>query len=342
MHESQKVLVTGGTGFLGSHVAKRLILMGYEVYAIGRNKEKGKLLEENGINFLNIDFIQEEEMVESCKGMDFIVHAGALSSPWGRYVDFYNSNVVGTMNVMKGAKKHGVKRVVHVSTPSIYFRFNDDRGFEGKGVKEDHPLPTEMVNDYAKTKWLAEQEVDKAFSEGLPVITIRPRAIFGEGDNALMPKLIAVNDKIGVPIFQGGKNIIDVTYVENVVHAIVLCLFTNKFNLGKKYNITNGEPIEFHELLKLSFHELNKPLRKFHVSYKLLFQIAGWMEWIHRRILQYKEPSLTRYSVSVLAKSQTLNIDNAIFDLGYEPQVSIKEGIKRYAKWYKEQEEKAI
>ncbi|TWI58067.1 NAD-dependent epimerase/dehydratase family protein [Halalkalibacter nanhaiisediminis] len=336
----QKVLVTGGTGFLGSHVAEHFKKLGYDVYAIGRNKEKGKLLEEKGIHFLNIDFTQEKEIIEACKGMEYIIHAGALSSPWGKYEEFYRCNVVGTINIIKGAKKHGVKRIVHVSTPSLYFKFNDDEGFDGKGVKEDHPLPKEMVNDYAKTKWLAEQEIDKAFSKGLPVITIRPRAIFGEGDNALMPKLIAVNDKVGVPLFNGGKNKMDVTYVENVVHAIVLCLFTDEKNLGKKYNITNGETIEFHQLLEYCFKEMDKPFRKLQVPYGFLFILAGFMEWTHKHLFHYKEPKLTKYSVSVLAKTQTLNIQQAHLDLGYEPQISIREGIERYAKWYKEQEKK--
>ncbi|PLS19243.1 3-beta hydroxysteroid dehydrogenase [Bacillus sp. M6-12] len=337
---SEKVLVTGATGFLGSHVVEHFKQLNYDVYAIGRNKDKGKQLEEKGIHFLNMDFTQEEEMIEACKGMDFIIHAGALSSPWGRYEEFYQSNVVGTMNIIKGAKKYGAKRIVHVSTPSLYFRFNDDEGFDGKGVREDHPLPKEMVNYYAKTKWLAEQEVDKAFAEGLPIITIRPRAIFGEGDNALMPKLIAVNDKVGVPIFNGGKNRMDITYVGNVVHAIELCLFTDEKNLGKKYNITNGKTIEFYELLDYSFKKMGKPFRKLQLPYGLLFALAGVMEWTHKHFFQYKEPTLTKYSVSVLAKTQTLNIEKAQLELGYKPQVSIEEGIEKYVEWYKQQEKK--
>ena len=336
----EKILVTGATGFLGSHVAEHFNTLGYEVFAIGRNKEKGKRLEEKEIRFLPIDFTQEKEMVEACKGMDYVIHAGALSSPWGRYEEFYQSNVVGTMNILKGAKKYGVKRVVHVSTPSLYFKFNDDEGFDGKGVREDHPLPKEMVNHYAKTKWLAEKEVDKAFAEGLPIITIRPRAIFGEGDNALMPKLIAVNDKVGVPLFHGGKNKMDITYVGNVVHAIELCLFTEEKHLGKKYNITNGKTIEFHDLLDYSFKKMGKPFQKLKLPYGLVFRLAGVMEWTHRHLFNYKEPTLTKYSVSVLAKTQTLNIEQARLDLGYEPKVSIEEGIERYVAWYKKHEEK--
>ena len=338
----KKLLVTGATGFLGSHVAQHFKALGYDVYAIGRNAALGEKLKNNGIHFLQIDFKDEEKMIEACYGMDYIVHAGALSSPWGRYEQFYEANVLGTKYILMGAKKFDVKRVVHVSTPSIYFRFNDDEGFDGKGVKEDHPLPEKKVNFYAQTKWLAEQLVDDAFHQGLPVITIRPRAIFGEGDNALMPKLIAVNERVGVPLFNDGQNRMDITYVGNVVHAIELCMYTDAKNLGEKFNITNGETVQFKELLAYTFAQMDMPFKQLRLPYSLLFQLAGVLEWTHAKLLRYKEPTLTKYSVSVLAKTQTLNIDKARQQLGYEPQVSVTEGIDRYVRWYKNEEKQGI
>lgn len=337
-----KLLVTGATGFLGSHVAQHFHKLGYEVYAIGRNAVKGQTLEEIGIRFLQLDLTEEAEIVAACHGMDFIVHAAALSSPWGKYAQFYASNVTGTQTIIKGARLSGVQRVVHVSTPSIYFRFNDDEGFDKRGVREDQPLPKEKVNHYAQTKWLAEQEMDKAFRDGLPVITIRPRAIFGEGDNALMPKLLDANARIGVPLFHGGSNRMDLTYVGNVVHAIELCLFAPNMYLGEKYNITNGETVQFSELLHYTFQQMGQPFNKLRLPYGLLFKIAGMLEWVHAYLLNYKEPTLTKYSVSVLARTQTLNIDKARTQLGYKPQISVKEGIDRYVAWYKNQQKQGM
>lgn len=337
-----KLLVTGATGFLGSHVVHYFKQKGYDVYAIGRNREHGAKLEQNGIRFLPIDFKDEQKMLEACRDMDYIVHAGALSSPWGTYEQFYEANVLGTKHIVNGAQTYGVKRVVHVSTPSIYFRFNDDEGIDGQGVREDHPLPKTKVNFYAQTKWLAEQVVDEAFQQGLPVITIRPRAIFGEGDNALMPKLIAVNERIGVPLFNDGQNKMDITYVGNVVHAIELCLLTEDKHLGQKYNITNGETVKFKELLEYTFSHMAMPFKTLRLPYSVLFQLAGVLEWTHAKLLNYKEPTLTKYSVSVLAKTQTLNIDKARQELGYEPQVSVKEGIHRYVAWYKNEEKQGM
>lgn len=275
--------------------------------------------------------------MDACSGMDYIVHAGALSSPWGKYEQFYEANVLGTRYILQGAKLHRVKRMVHVSTPSIYFRFNDDEGTDGQGVREQQALPKQLVNFYAETKWLAEQLVDEAVRLGVPVLTIRPRAIFGEGDNALMPKLIAVNDKIGVPLFNGGLHRMDVTYVGNVVHAIALCLQADAQYIGEKYNITNGEVVQFKALLTETFARMGRPFKPLALPYPLVFQLAGVLEWTHAKFLHYKEPTLTKYSVSVLAKSQTLNIEKARRELGYEPIYTVQQGIERYVKWYKEE-----
>ncbi|MCX7747687.1 MAG: NAD-dependent epimerase/dehydratase family protein [Clostridia bacterium] len=330
----KRVLVTGGTGFLGYHLVKKLKAQGYDVYALGRNPDKGELLRKQGINFVRLSLQDADGLSRCCKGMDFVIHCGALSSPWGRYKDFYESNVTGTKNMVDACIKNNVGRLVHVSTPSIYFCY-DSR----LDVKENDPVPLKMVNHYAHTKYLAEKEVDKAFSKGLPVITVRPRAIFGEGDNAIIPRLIKANEKRGVPLIHRGAVLTDVTYVENVADALVLCLNADKSCLGEKYNITNGEPMPLIHILEMLFHALACPMREIRVPYRAVFYMAGLMELVHRYILTGREPLLTRYSVSVLAKDQTLNIEKAKRDLGYSPSISVKEGIQRFAKWYGEHEE---
>jgi nucleoside-diphosphate-sugar epimerase len=329
----EKVLVTGGTGFLGRHLVQKLKIQGYDVYALGRNEGIGEELEKKGIHFIKASLTDTDKIIRCCRNMDFVLHCGALSSPWGKYRDFYESNVFGTINIIKACFKNDVKRLVHVSTPSIYFRYNSRMN-----VLESDTLPQKMVNHYAHTKLLAEKEIDKAYSKGLHVITLRPRAIFGEGDNAIIPRLIKANSKKGVPLIDGAKAVTDVTYVENVVDAIILSMNADKRCLGEKYNITNGEPMKLLEILEMLFDELSCTMNKISVPYWLMFNISGLLEVIHTYVLSQKEPLLTRYSVSVLAKSQTLNIEKARRELGYSPSVSIKEGIKRYARWYKEQE----
>ncbi|TCO69357.1 NAD-dependent epimerase/dehydratase family protein [Marinisporobacter balticus] len=324
------VLVTGATGFLGQKLAIRLKHMGYKVTGIGRNKIKGEMLKNYGIEFVSLDLGNKEQTVAVCKEKDYIFHCAALSSPWGKYEAFYKSNVLSTKNLIFGSKKTNIKRLIHVSTPSIYFDYKDKMN-----ISEDSVLPQNPVNYYAQTKLLAENEINQAFKEGLSLVTIRPRALFGPGDTTILPRLIRANNKGSIPLINGGKAIIDTTYVENVVDALILCMNGSKDTLGKKYNITNDEPMALIDLLNKLFDKLDIHLKTKNISFHMAYRLAMVMEWISKYILKGKEPILTRYSVGVLSKNQTLDIENAKNDLGYIPKVGVDEGLDLFVEWLK-------
>src|SRR5690625_2303190 len=327
-----KILVTGGTGFLGSSLAKRLVKEGYQVTIVGRNRQIGKQIETEGITFIQADLNDQVAMAHACQGQDYVFHSGALSSLWRKYQDFYETNVIGTKNMIAGCQKYNIKRLIHVSSPSIYSSYRDRLD-----IKEDDLLPDTFINDYAQTKYLAEQEIDKAYQNGLPVITIRPRAIFGPGDRAIIPRLIKANEKIGVPIIYNARAMIDFTYIDNVVDALLLCMNSPVHTLGKKYNITNDHPMVLHDILEELFQTLNIKWRKRKMNYRFIFFLASMVERFYRSFMPNKEPVLTKYTVSVLAHTQTLNIAAAKGDLGYVPRVSIDEGIEKFAKWWEEE-----
>src|SRR5690606_17003853 len=119
---------------------------------------------------------------EAFAGMDVVVHSAALSTPWGSLRDFERINVQGTRNVLNAALKQKIKRVVHISTPSIYVerRSRED-------IRETDPLPPKSINHYARTKREAETWVDAANASGLQTITLRPQGIFGPGDTSIFP-----------------------------------------------------------------------------------------------------------------------------------------------------------
>lgn len=324
------IFVTGATGFLGKTLVLRLLKMGYKVSGLGRNEKIGQQLEQQGMTFIRGDLADEQVVVSACENIDYVFHCGALSSPWGKYEDFYASNVLGTKHVIEGCIKHNVKRLIHVSTPSLYFHYDDK-----ENVKESDPLPKKFVNHYAETKFLAEQLIDEAFEKGLALITIRPRAIFGPGDNAIIPRLIKTNEEKFIPLINGGRNLLDLTYVENVVDALLLCMTSPENTLGQKYNITNDEQWPFIELLTEAFQALNLPFRSKKMPYQFMFRLASFLEWFAIRFQKGKEPFLTKYTVSVLSKTQTLSIEKAKKELGYRPNITVKEGIRLYAQWYK-------
>jgi nucleoside-diphosphate-sugar epimerase len=326
-----KVLVTGATGFLGGALTRRLHGMDVQVTALGRNPRALACLEQQQIRTVRADLADTMAIVDACRDQEIVFHCGALSAPWGRPRDFYDANVIGTENVILGCEENRVKRLVHISTPSIYF------GYEPRvNVREDADLPQKPANEYARTKRMAELRVDKAFQRGLPVITIRPRAIFGRGDNALLPRLLEQLQKRDLRIIGSGKNLADLSYVENVVDALLLCAEAPAHALGKKYNITNGESVVLWDLIRRMAEALGYPAPKKHIPYKLADSLARMLEIIYSLLPGQPEPPLTRYSVGLLALNFTLDISAARRDLGYRPRVSIDKSFDEVIRWWKE------
>lgn len=326
-----KALVTGATGGLGINLILRLIKEGYHVHGTGRNQSIAEFLKKQGAAFTPADLQDTVTIRSLCRGTDIIFHCGALSSPWGNYRNFFRTNVNGTQNVIRGCLAHDVPRLVHVSTPSIYFNFR-----ERHGIKEDAPLPKNFANAYAYTKWMAEQAIDQAHQQhNLNAITIRPRAIFGPYDNCLLPRLIQAAQKGGVPLINGGQALIDVTYVENVVESLLLCAKASSACNGKKYNITNGEPIILRTLLEQIHQALDIPFHPRTFSYRGAYALAALCEAFANLLWKEREPTLTRYSVGVMALGQTLDITAAQKELGYRPKIALHQAIHAYAEWWK-------
>ena len=325
-----KTLITGATGFVGGALARRLHGMGWDVTALGRNPAKLNELEDAGMKSFRADVSKKNELAEAFKDREVVFHCAAFPSPWGNFERFYQANVIGTRNVVQACLDNNVKRLVHISTPSIYFDYSSRTG-----VKENDPLP-EPISNYARTKLLAEEEIDKGFEKGLAVVSIRPRAIFGEGDTVIFPRLIPRLKSGRLPILGDGKNIVDLTYIQNVVDALLLCVSSTENTLGKKYNISNGEPIGIWKLIERICDELQMPHPKSNISYKTADAAAGVLEFIYSLIPFSPEPPLTRVSVSMMANDTMLDISAARNELGYQPGVSVEEGVQRFLKWWKE------
>jgi nucleoside-diphosphate-sugar epimerase len=325
-----KALITGATGFLGGALARRLHGMGWDVSALGRNPHALAAFKAQGIKVIQANLEDTPAIVNACKGQEMVFHSGALSSPWGKATDFYLANVLGTENVIRGCEENNVQRLIHVSTPSIYFNLAPRLK-----VREDAELPKRPVNEYARTKLMAESKIDEAFARGLPVIAIRPRAIFGPGDTTILPRLIAQMQKGRLRIIGDGQNIADLTYVENVVDALILCAESPANTLGRKYNITNGQPVRLWDIIEKLANVLNLPFRKKYIPYKVADTAAAILEIVHRMLPNQPEPPITRYSVSVLVNSATLDISAAQRDLGYHPRISIEAGLDKLVEWWK-------
>ena len=317
-----KLIVTGATGFLGFHLVKRLKKMGFVVIGLGRNVEKGNKINELGANFISIDLSEKEKLNTIFQNVDYVFHCAAKSSVWGDYKSFYKANVEGTKNITDLCLKNNVKRLIYVSSPSIYFDFKDKLN-----IKETEPPTKHPANNYIKTKIIAENIIDNAFKDGLDVITIRPRGIFGLGDSAILPRLLKANREKFIPKTRKNDILIDITHIDNVVEAMVLAMQTDKKYRGEKYNITNDENIYLYKTLENTINKAGKKFNSKYIPYKLMFILVSIIEFLYKSIPN-KEPIFTRYSLGLLSFNQTLDISKAKNDLGYEPIISVEEGLK--------------
>ena len=316
-----RILVTGGTGFLGKHLATALLKQGHHVHLMGRSFGSVKTLIEQGVAPVAVDLRDRGAVIAACDEMEVVYHAGALSAPWGKRSDFYAINVGGTEAVLAGCREHGVRRLIYTSSPSVVFDGRDQLL-----VTEDVPYPHRFASIYSLTKKLGEDRVNAAGASGLETVIVRPKAIFGPGDQALLPRLIAAARQKRLPQIGDGRNLVDLTYVENVVHALLLACDAPAA-VGKTYTITNNEHVPLWEVICTVLERLNLSTRLRQIPLAVALAAASAMEM--RAALTGKEPLMTRYSAAILARTQTYDIGAARRDLLYTPPVSIAEGIER-------------
>jgi nucleoside-diphosphate-sugar epimerase len=254
----------------------------------------------------------------ACAGVDAVIHAGALSQPWGRPEDFEAVNVAGTQNVLDACRAAGVRRLVHISSPSVAFTGSDQRE-----IGDDVPFAARCLSVYSRTKQAAESLVARS---GVPSVVLRPKALFGPGDRTLLPRLVALAESGRLVQIGDGSNEVDLTYVDNAVDAIVAALASERA-LGRTYHVTNGEHARLWDVIRELIAGLGFDPHLRIVPYRAAWTIAAGLEL--RARLFGGEPRLTRYTVAILARTQTYDIRGAQRDLSYVPRVSLAEGLER-------------
>ena len=326
-----KILLTGATGFLGKYVIDELKNNSYQVVAFGRNEKIGKTLIDENVEFFKGDIDNLDDLYKASQDCSAVIHAAALSTVWGLWEDFYNVNVIGTKNIVQVCEEKNLK-LVFVSSPSIYAGAKDQLD-----VKENEAPKDNNLNFYIKSKIMAENIIKNS---KLNYMIIRPRGLFGIGDTSIIPRLLDLNKKMGIPLFADGKQKVDVTCVENVAYALRLALENEKYS-RQTYNITNDEPIEFKEILTLFFNEMGTEGKYLKWNYRPILTLVSILEKIYKLFGIEKEPPLTKYTLYLMRYSQTLNIDKAKKELGYYPQISVLEGVKKYVKHIRENDRKS-
>ncbi|MDC9592158.1 NAD-dependent epimerase/dehydratase family protein [Xenorhabdus sp. IM139775] len=329
-----KILVTGATSGLGRNAVDYLLSQGEEVVATGRDPQAGALLAQMGAEFRRAELatLTVEEAVELMSDCDAVWHCAAKSSPWGDPDEFERINLTATSRLAQAAGIGSIRRFVHISTPAVYFNFSHQQQ-----ITEDQ-RSQHFANDYARTKFLAEACISQLIHRypDTTYIILRPRGLFGPHDRVLLPRLLSqVKASKGVMALPaGGRNVLDITYVMNVVHAMSLATQCEGLQSGAIYNITNQQPQPLAKILGQLFDEMQFDYRIKSLPYPLLYGVAAILEGIAR--FTRKEPLLTRYTIGASYYSMTLDNSKAREELGYSPIYSMEEGIHLTASWLKQ------
>ena len=328
-----RCLVTGGGGFLGGAIVDLLLEKGWQVISYSRSAYPA--LQDKGVKCVKGDLADEEALKAACQSVDVVFHVAAKAGMWGPYEEYHRANVVGTQNVIKACQEASVARLVYTSSPSVVF---DGRDMEG--VDESVPYPPHYESHYPKTKAIAEKAVLKANSERLATCSLRPHLIWGPGDNHLIPRIVDRARKGQLRIIGEGKNKVDTVFVENA--ALAHFLAAEKLNpqstvAGKAYFITNDEPRVLWEIINDILKAAGEPPITRHVP-KAFAYGAGWLfENVYGLLNIKSEPRMTTWVASELTTNHWFDISAAKKDFGYEPVVSIDEGMARLARWFAEQ-----
>lgn len=325
-----KVLVTGGGGFLGGAIVRQLLERGDAVRSLSRSEHAS--LRALGVEQIAGDVADLDAVRAASEGVELVFHVVGKPGAWGPYDDFFRVNVTGTRNVITTCLELGVERLVHTSTPSVVFD-----GTDMEGVDESVPYPATYDAHYPATKAIAEREVIEANGERLTTVAIRPHLIWGPGDNQLIPRILDRARRGKLRRIGAGDKLIDTIYVDDAARAHLLAAeaLTSKPEVvgGRAFFVSSGKPIATFEMIDriLAAGGL-EPVKK-SVSPSVA-HAAGWaMEKTWKALGKKSEPAMTRWVANNLSTAHWFDIGAARRDLGYEPQVSLEEGMDRVQTW---------
>jgi nucleoside-diphosphate-sugar epimerase len=321
------VLVTGGGGFIGSALVHELAGLKYRVTSFSRGDYPE--LTKIGVKVIKGDLADRNAVLKACEDIDVVFHVAAKAGITGSHKDYYSVNVAGTENIVYACKAKNVRWLIYTSSGSVVF---DGNSIEGSD--ESLPYPSKPLSHYTATKAIAEQIILKANSPSLKTLALRPHCVYGPGDNHLLPQIInqARNGKLRQ--IGNGKNLIDVSYIDNVVSAHIKAFQAIRENPdvpGKAFFITNGEPVLLWDFLNMMLEVSGLERLRRSVPVWVAFLLAMLTEALHRIIFRSGEPGITRFLVHELSQSHWFDISSARNLLKYNPVISNEEGLKRIA-----------
>lgn len=323
----EAVLITGGTGFLGSHLARALCQAGRPVRVLARPTSDLSPLNGLGVEVVLGDVLLPNTLPEALDGVKVVYHlAGMLGSAWVPDAAYRDLHVNGTLNVLVTAQAAGVQRFVHVSSPGVLGPIQNPPA--------DETLPHAPSNTYEATKSEGEK-LALAFAQrsGLSLTVARPEFVYGPGDTHVLGLFQAIQKRRFFYI-GSGENRVHPTFVDDAVQGMTLCESAGQ--TGRVYHIAGPEPVTIRQLATTIAEALGVSPPRLRVPRFLATTAAVGLE-LAAMLLPFRPP-LSRSAVNFFTETRVFSTARAQAELGYQAGVPLAEGVRRTVTWYRERE----
>jgi len=314
-----KVFITGGSGFVGGHVIERLS-KAHDVRALARSDDAADLVRRYGATPVRGDL---DGLTAAMVGdAEVVVHAAAYVKSYGPRAAFEAGNVAGTRRALAAAKGAGARRFVHIGTEAMLF-VGDDL----VDVDERAPTPAHHRYLYSETKAEAERLVLAANGERFTALSLRPRLVWGPRDGAVLPEVIEAAERGAFAWIDGGRHETSTAYVGNVAAAVELALTRGVG--GEAYFIADEGAQPMRRFLTALAETRGVTLPDRTVPGVIARPVAGAVEGAWRIFAPGSKPPMVAFAIAMMSRTVTVKTDKARRDLGYAPEVSVEEGLRR-------------
>jgi nucleoside-diphosphate-sugar epimerase len=318
-----KILVTGASGFTGSHLANALVQRGHEVYGFVRPTSNVSALSP-GVHLVRGDLANKSDVDEAIRGTDMVYHiAACYREPGVPDQMYFDVNVTGTRHVAEACLKFGIKRMVHCSTIGVHGHVDHPPANEGS--------PFKPGDDYQRTKLEAEQLVRHLMQAGLPATIFRPTGIYGPGDKRFLKLFRAIKKGIFI-MFGDGNTLYHFIFIDDLIRGIIICGEDPKA-LGKTYIIAGEKAATLNEITAIIAHIIGVKKPKWRLPFWLLWQASVICESVCKPFRV--NPPLFRRRADFFRKSRSFDASQIRLDLQFQPNITLEEGLQKTADWYK-------
>ena len=316
----ERAFITGGSGFVGQALIRRLVADGWAVHALARSDSAARTVEGAGAVAMEGDLDDVDAMRAAAAGCGVAFHSAAALGDWGRREVFERVNVQGTRNALEAARDAGVRRFVHVGTEAALIA-----GEPLVNVNEDAPLRPDSSALYPATKAAAEQLVQAANGDGFETVVVRPRFVWGRGDTTLLPQMKEMVEKGRWAWIGGGRHRTATTHIDNTVEGLVLA--AERGRPGGVYFVTDGDPVVFRDFVSdlMRTQGVEPPTRS--IPRPVAGAVAAVGEAVWGALRRESAPPVTRLAYWLSSQECTIDISRARDELGYRPVKTRAEGL---------------